>query len=312
MSEKYWPAVTIHFKEPQVGESLGELHGLVMDLGALGVEEGSGKLAADLEKTGAVRYFFADVQGSPEGARLLAEPLRDQVEAAAAEALPGVAVSATLELLEDQDWGRNWRKYFKLLRVGERIYCGPPWDAQLPADAPADAVVVQIDPGQAFGTGTHETTQLCLKTLETATRPGMVLLDIGTGSGILCIAALLLGAGRAVGMEIDDVCEENFYLNAKLNGCDGRMFYVSSGTIEGLTDKPVYQQNRPDLIACNMLSNQFLPLLAAIRALGAPTIFSGFLLSENEAVTAAVRANGFEPRALQELKEWGAYVCDPK
>ena len=311
MTEKYWPAVTLHFKEPQIGESLGEFHELVLELGCLGFEEGTGKLPADLESTGAVRYFFPAVEGSPEAARLLSESRRDEVEDLAKATFPEGYLSATLELLEDQDWGRNWRKYFKLIRVGERIYCGPPWDAALPDDAPAGAVVVQIDPGQAFGTGTHETTQLCLKTLESAVKPDLTLLDIGTGSGILCIAALLLGAGCAVGMEIDDVCEENFYLNAKLNGCDGRMFYVSSGTIEGLAEKPVFQQNPPDLIVCNMLSNQFLPLLGALRGLGAPTVFSGFLLTETEAVTAAVRANRFEPRALQELKEWGAFVCDP-
>ncbi len=114
----------------------------------------------------------------------------------------------------DEDWSENWKKYYKPFRVGERLVIKPTWEAY---DPKPDDVVVQLDPGMAFGTGTHETTNMCMQLLHTHLKEGMRVMDVGTGSGILAIAAAKLGAGEVLAIDIDPdavkVANENVTLN---------------------------------------------------------------------------------------------------
>ena len=306
---KTWPTWRIVLKEKPTNDQWEMLTWRVLEeLGSLGIEElpgGFDKASEDAPPHSA-RFFFADSDsGTPP-------PTASQLQALVEECLGKGIATLEPEDLEDQDWGVNWRQYFHRLQVSPRIYVGPPWEAELPPEALPDSVLVQIEPGQAFGTGTHETTQLCMRLLEDWLEPGECLLDIGTGSGILSILAVKLGAPHAIGLEYDPVCEENFYLNGKLNDVDGAIsFHLSANPAEGLAKAIAAGAPQPARIICNMLSERFYPLLPAIRSMNLPLALSGFLWSERESVLEAVLANNFKPERTFQLEEWGAFLCLP-
>ena len=133
--------------------------------------------------------------------------------------LTAAAVPYTLALdgVEQEDWENAWRKYYHAMEIGSRLAICPSWE-----EYEGDRTVIRLDPGMAFGTGTHETTSLCLEQLDQRIQGGERVLDIGTGSGILAIAALLLGAGSAEGVDIDPMCVRTAGENAALNGVQDR------------------------------------------------------------------------------------------
>ncbi len=309
MKTPIWPAIRIDFSIHPPAEAWDSFCALMaFDLDSIGMEEaavGPGEVVKPVPP-GALFYFpavedFALAAHYPERAREIADNLFD----------PGTW-SIALEEVKNQDWGVLWREYFHLMRVGDRVHVAPPWENKLPADAPGDSLLILIEPGQAFGTGSHETTQLCLRVLEKAVRQGDNLLDVGTGSGILSFAHLLLGGAFAIGAENDAVCEENFHLNLEHNGLRGRAVFLLGDDPAQVAEMAAASGHpAPTLVVCNMLSEQFLPVLESIRSLGCRTIFSGFLMSEERRVRQAVEEQGFSISESFELQEWGAYVCDP-
>jgi ribosomal protein L11 methyltransferase len=126
----------------------------------------------------------------------------------------------TLKHAEEADWANEWKKYFKPLEIGSRLVIKPSWENY---DADPERVVVEIDPGQAFGTGGHQTTRLCLGALEQLVEPGMTVADIGTGSGILAISAAKLGASLVHATDIDRLPREIARENVARNGLEGRV-----------------------------------------------------------------------------------------
>ena len=134
------------------------------------------------------------------------------------------------EVTDEEDWANNWKAYYKPLPIGERLLVCPSWEK---AD-PGQRVLLSLDPGMAFGTGSHHTTRMCLELLEAHVRPGDTLLDLGCGSGILSIAGVLLGAAHAIGVDIDPVAERIAGENAALNGVQGDRYTVLCGDV--LTD----------------------------------------------------------------------------
>lgn len=279
------------------------------ELGSIGIEEQPAGFTVEAENLPPrnARLFFP----SPDDGHTPIPP--ESLHQVAEETLGrGVAVLESEEI-EDQDWGSNWRQYFHRLQVSPRIYVGPPWEAELPPEARPDAFLIQIEPGQAFGTGTHETTQLCMRLIEDWLEPGECLLDIGTGSGILGIAAIKLGGVYTIGVEYDPVCEENFYLNAELNQVRDKMkFILSPNPALGLQSALEHGCPEPARIICNMLSERFYPLLPSLRSINKPLALSGFLWSEEASVSEAVRSNGFKLVRKYQLDEWGAFLCAPQ
>ena len=141
---------------------------------------------------GVVHVYISPEENPAEAVSFLRE--RYQAE--------GIAHEITTASCAEEDWINNWKKYFKPIPVGERLLIRPTWE-EYDGFAGVDRVVLSLDPGLAFGTGTHETTRLCMQLLEEYVQPGQSMLDVGCGSGILSVAALLLGAGSAVGVDID-------------------------------------------------------------------------------------------------------------
>ncbi len=209
-------------------------------------------------------------------------------------------VAGTVEVqgIEEADWENGWKAFYHAMTLGNRLAICPSWET---IDEPGRAVL-RLDPGMAFGTGTHETTALCLVALDELVQGGERLLDIGTGSGILAIAALLLGAAKAEGVDIDPMCVRTAGENAALNGVSGR-FHVEIGD---LSDKASGQY---DLITANIVANaikQLAPQIPALLAPGGTFIASGIIDEREEEVAQAIRAAGL---AVREIRRDNGWVC---
>lgn len=197
-----------------------------------------------------------------------------------------------VERIEDQDWERSWMDNFQPMRFGQRLWIVPSWHA---APEP-DAVNLLLDPGLAFGTGTHPTTALCLEWLDGQTLDNCSVLDFGCGSGILAIAALLLGAPQAVGTDIDPQALEASRDNASRNGIDPARFPVYLPA-----DLP---QQPADVVVANILAGPLVSLAPQITALvkdGGRLALSGILAEQAEEVRAAyARAFDLDPTATKD------------
>lgn len=168
------------------------------------------------------------------------------------------------ESCAEEDWINNWKRYFHPIPVGEKLLIRPTWEDTYDAQS---RTVLHLEPGLAFGTGTHETTRLCLELLENYLRPGMSLLDVGCGSGILSVAGLLLGAGRAVGVDIDPLAVKTALENAKTNGVEERF----QGICGNLTDQVT---GKYDLVVANIVADVILLLTKDIeRYLNRDTVY---------------------------------------
>ena len=137
------------------------------------------------------------------------------------------SLTVTIRSLDEEDWANNWKKYYKPLEIGSRLLVLPSWEP-LPQ---TDRVVLKLDPGMAFGTGAHHTTRMCLELLEKTVRPGDTMLDMGCGSGILSIASLLLGAKKAVAVDIDPIAETIARENAAMNGLGEQDYEIRIGNL---------------------------------------------------------------------------------
>lgn len=197
------------------------------------------------------------------------------------------------EVVDSESWENNWKEFFKPFLAG-RIAVKPSWE-ELPLDMECDTVV-EIDPGMAFGTGLHETTRLCLKGIENFLKPGAGVLDLGTGSGILTIAALKLGAGRAVSVDIDMQAVTVAGENLSLNGISPEKYKLLCGNIlnDEELDKKITAQGGFDLVLANILADVIIPLTARVHefmCIGGIFVSSGIINDKEEAVAVAFDAN---------------------
>lgn len=206
--------------------------------------------------------------------------------------------SAGFRSVQDEDWERAWLDQFQPMQFGQRTWIVP-WNHELPEAAQAaDAAVVRLDPGLAFGSGTHPTTALCLEWLDGQELAGDTVLDFGCGSGILAIAALLLGAKRALGTDIDPQALEASRDNATRNGIDPALFPVYLPA-----DLPAGQA---DVVVANILAGPLVSLAGQLTSLvkpGGRLALSGILAEQAEEVRAAY-ADAFELEPTAEREGW--------
>ena len=202
--------------------------------------------------------------------------------------------------IEQEDWQNAWKKYYHAMDIGQRLAIVPGWETY-----DTDRIVITMDPGMAFGTGTHETTSLCLETLDSMVKGGERVLDIGTGSGILAIAALKLGAAEAEGVDIDPMCVRTAGENAERNGV-AEHFTVLVGD---LSDKASGKYN---IITANIVAAAILslaPHVPVLMAPGARFIASGIIDTRKDEVLAGLRAAGLEPVEIKEKRGWVCVIC---
>lgn len=199
---------------------------------------------------------------------------------------------------KNADWENNWKKYFKPMPVGERLLIRPVWEQEYD---PCGRAVLHLEPGLAFGSGTHDTTRLCLESLEKYAHSGKTVLDIGCGSGILSVACLLLGAESAVGVDIDALAVKTAKENGKTNGFSQPEFTVFQGST---TDKV---SGKFDIIAANIVADIIIDVCKNVKDYMKPDavfITSGIIVPRENDVLAAFAANGLEVIARRESGGW--------
>ena len=213
----------------------------------------------------------------------------------------GIEYTLSTTGVEQEDWQNAWKKYYHAMDIGQRLAIVPGWE-----EYQTDRTVITMDPGMAFGTGTHETTSLCLEVLDARVKGGERMLDIGTGSGILAIAALKLGAAQAEGVDIDPMCVRTAGENAQRNGVQDQ-FKVLVGD---LSDKAsgVYNIITANIVASAILS--LAPHVPALMAPGAVFIASGIIDTRKDEVLDGLRANGLNPVEIREKRGWVCILCE--
>ncbi len=207
------------------------------------------------------------------------------------------------DLVRQEDWADNWKRYYKPTPIGKRLLIKPSWEE---TEDPEGRLVLNMDPGMVFGTGTHETTQLSLLALEEFVRPGMRVLDLGCGSGILAIGALLLGAGQAVGVDIDPNARDIARVNLHENGfADEQCEFLTGNVLEDET--LLTRLGRADLVVANIVAGVIIPLAEKVPSLlkpGGTFITSGIISERKDEVEQALRNAGLTPVVMHEKNDW--------
>jgi len=254
------------------------------------VEQGEdGSLEVNGEKTD-VETIVANVQAELEDIKMFMEIGEGTI---------------TVDETEDIDWINNWKQYFHQFYIDD-ILVIPSWEDVKPEDN--DKMVLHIDPGTAFGTGMHETTQLCIRQLRKYITPETELLDVGTGSGILAILSLMFGAKHCVGTDLDPCAIEAVADNCKNNNINVADFEMMIGNI--ITDKEVQDRvgyEKYDIVVANILADVLVPLTPVIvnqMKKGAIYITSGIIDDKEQTVVEAVKAAGLEVLEITYQGEW--------
>lgn len=220
----------------------------------------------------------------------------------------------TFRLLVEEDWANAWKAHYHPFRIGNRIWIQPSW---VEMDAPdqeggaqPDDVVLVLDPGMAFGTGLHPTTQKCLRALEQVVTPGMRVLDVGTGSGILGIAALRLGAAHVVGVDTDELAVKTAVANAAQNQVEAG-FDVWQGALDSVSEQGW------DVVVVNILAPVIVKLLAedgllSYVALEGWLVLSGIIDEQGPLVETAVAAAGGKVVERLVMRDWVTYLVQHK
>jgi len=281
MAPDRWLVLTVHAPADEAGGAIAE--GLIALGGTAIVEEADG---------------WSTYLPPPDDPETFIDEAREMLRAHA----PGAELRLSWRWEPNEDWTVAWRRGLRPRRVGERLIVAPTWTE--PEAGPED-IVLWIDPQMAFGTGEHASTRGVLRLLEASIRPGDRVLDVGTGSGILAIAAVLLGASHVLAVESDPVAIPTARENLERNGV------AEAVTLENALVHHAYLDalgpGSADLIVANVLSGVLIPLLPAFRRVLAPAgraILGGILTSEADRVVAAAEAAGFDVAREDVEDEW--------
>ena len=214
--------------------------------------------------------------------------------------------------LEEQDWAHAWRQHYRPFRVGERLWLEPSWSGpEDKAGRRQGDIVLTLDPGMAFGTGLHPTTQMCLQALEQLVQPGLEMLDVGTGSGILAVAAAMLGAGAILGVDTDDQAVRAARENARLNGVSAQVT-IRPGSLTSVDLRPW------ELVVVNILAPVIVQMLAEADLLryvapeGGRLLLSGIVEPQLPEVVDAVAAAGGEVVEELAVRDWRTLIVRHK
>ncbi len=215
-------------------------------------------------------------------------------------------LSIVVNRVRDEDWMNSWKAYYRPLSIGNRLYVCPRW---IDEPTPARRVKLALDPGVAFGTGSHHTTRMCLELLEGCLSGGETVLDLGCGSGILSIAAILLGAKSAVAVDIDPVAEHVARENAAQNGISEKACRVEIGDV--VTNEALQARiaGKYDVVVANIVASVIISLapfaLTCLKS-GAPFVVSGVIEERENEVVSALTNCGLVLRETRRSESWVA------
>lgn len=218
--------------------------------------------------------------------------------------------TVTLSETEDKDWINNWKTFFKPFRAAENIVIKPTWESYNREND--DDILIEIDPGIAFGTGSHETTKLCIQALDRHVKKGDSVLDVGCGSGILSIAALKLGAAHATAIDIDEVAVKVAGENMAVNQIPASSYSLYDGDLITNQYLKVKAGTGHNIIVANILADVIIPLTGIIRPhlkQGGLYITSGIIDTKEAEVHEALVKNGFEILDVTYMKEWCCFIA---
>ena len=249
-----------------------------------------------------IRLYLEDSAAAPEQISTLRDDL-----AVLRRDYPAVdfgSLEVALANVRDEDWENNWKQYYKPLAIGEKLLVVPEW---LNPENPENRVVVLLDPGMIFGTGAHASTQMCMRELERAIQGGEQVLDLGSGSGILSITALLLGASHATGVDIDPKAEDIARQNAAINQIFADRFTALTGDVIGDTAMMEKLEAHYDVVLANIVADVIIPLAPVVpHFLGEDSVFicSGILNTRLSEVISALEAAGLQVLSTEQQEDW--------
>jgi ribosomal protein L11 methyltransferase len=216
----------------------------------------------------------------------------------------GAQPTLSMQVIDGGAWVEQWKRFYRPFKLGKRLVIRPPWE---PYTTAADELLLTLNPGQAFGTGLHATTQLCIAFLETIgdMRPGLHLLDVGCGSGILSLAGVLFGCAGAFGIDVDRLAVWVARVNARLNHLSKQATFAA-GSLEVVTD-------RFDVVVANILLEPILAMLKPLHTVivpGGMVVLSGLLTTELPQLRGGLLAHGWRITHQASQEEWTAVVCE--
>ncbi|WP_032121927.1 50S ribosomal protein L11 methyltransferase [Clostridium amazonitimonense] len=206
--------------------------------------------------------------------------------------------------VKEEDWANNWKKYYKPTKIGANIVVKPIWEEYIKA---SDEIVLELDPGMAFGTGTHETTRMCVEAIEKYVESNMDVFDIGTGSGILAIAAAMLGAKKVVGVDLDPVAVDSARENIKFNNLNN--IEVLEGNLIDVV------QGKADIVVANIIAEIICLLTEDVKKVlkeGGLFITSGIIHDRRDMVIDKLQEEGFEIVEVNKDGEWNCIIAKAK
>ena len=307
------------------------LAGILFDLGFEGIEVTDTVQLSEQEKKAMFIDFLPELDESDKTAVVTCyteenvnpdtaiAQIREELEAYR-DFLDPEAVTFETGVTEDTDWINNWKQFFKSFAVDDDIFIKPTWEPM--KEELKDKLVIEIDPGTAFGTGSHETTRLAIANMKKYLKPGDRLLDIGTGSGILSVIGMKLGAGKAIGTDIDPIAVRVAAENAEVNGIsvfEGEISDVPEGSVafyagnmldDEVFCKPFSEQKYPIVVA-NILADVIIPLAPIVRRFllpGGVFVCSGIINLMEEKTKKALTDLGYEILNEERMNDWVSYA----
>ena len=218
----------------------------------------------------------------------------------------GIPFETEINGCREDDWANNWKAFFKPLEIGKRLFVRPVWENDYNA---GDRAVLNIEPGAAFGTGAHDTTRLCLETLDEIIKDGDTVLDIGCGSGILAVSSMLLGAKKAVGVDIDPLAVKTAAENARLNGLDENdIQFICGDLAENVSGKF-------SVVVANIVADIIMLFASQVGAFmdkNSVFISSGIIDTRADEVAASLESHSLEIINRKENGGWVCFVCKLK
>ncbi|MEH6946697.1 50S ribosomal protein L11 methyltransferase [Bacillus sp. JJ634] len=205
--------------------------------------------------------------------------------------------------VNEEQWATAWKKYYNPVKISERFTIVPTWEEYEPVSS--DELIIELDPGMAFGTGTHPTTVMCIQALERTVQKGDLVVDVGTGSGVLSIAAALLEAKQVQALDLDEVAVRSANINVKLNKVQDRVHVSQGNLLDGV-------EEQADIVVANILAEvimRFTDDVAKVVKPGGYFIASGIIQPKKDDVKAAIVTSGFTIEETIQMEDWVAIIA---